>query len=139
VARDGWRFNDRNHPIFYSAEVQSLAILEVVARPGWSSQAELCVACLRVPEGSVVDLGDLSLTLTSNWNVRPAAANAQRLGAEFLRAMDQTQATGRRLCGVRVPSVISSVDHNVLLDPRQADVYTIDSCVLWPDDSAPWG
>jgi hypothetical protein len=79
--------------------VQSLAILEVVARPGWSSQAELCVACLRVPEGSVVDLG-----------------------------------IGRRLCGVRVPSVISSVDHNVLLDPRQADVYTIDSWALIPFD-----
>jgi RES domain-containing protein len=134
VARDGWRFNDRKHPILYTAEVQSLAILEVVARPNWSSQTEICVACLRVPEGSLVDLVDLALTLPSNWNVRPAAANAQRLGAEFLEAVDKAEAAGRRICGLRVPSVISSVDHNMLLDPRQVAEYTIDSWARIPFD-----
>jgi RES domain-containing protein len=108
VARDGWRFNDRKHPILYTAEVQSLAIIEVV------------------------DLVDLALTLPSNWNVRPAAANAQRLGAEFLEAVDKAEAAGRRICGLRVPSVISSVDHNVLLDPRQVAEYTIDSWARIP-------
>ena len=33
VGRDGWRFNDRRTEILYSAEVEALAILEVVARP----------------------------------------------------------------------------------------------------------
>ncbi|MFM7640021.1 MAG: RES domain-containing protein, partial [Cyanobium sp.] len=36
VERDGWRFNDKRTAIPYTAEVQSLAILEVVSRPGWN-------------------------------------------------------------------------------------------------------
>ena len=119
VARDGWRFNDRRSEILYAAEVQSLSILEVAARPGWDTAAELTIAAIEVPYGTVFDLHDLGIVLPSNWNVRPAAPNAQSIGGEFLAAVDREAAAGRRVCGVRVPSVISTTDHNVLLDPRQ--------------------
>lgn len=121
VARDGWRFNDKRSPILYGAEVQSLAILEVASRPGWSSLAELTIAAISVPNGSVVSLEDLGILLPTNWNVRPAGANAQSIGGEFLKAVDQAHAAGKQICGVRVPSVISTTDCNVLLDPRQRD------------------
>lgn len=125
VARDGWRFNDKRSEILYTAEVQSLAILEVVARPGWDTVSELTIAELEVPDGSVFDLASLGIVLPSNWNLRPAGPNAQSIGAEFLSAVDRESAAGRRVCGVRVPSVISTTDHNVLLDPRQKSVYKV--------------
>lgn len=125
VAGDGWRYNDNRTEILYTAEVEALSILEIVVRPGWESVAELNVAAIEVPEGSIVNLDDLAITLPSNWNQRPAARNAQRIGAEFLAAVDGAQTKGRTVCGVRVPSVISTTDYNVLLDPRQKSAYRV--------------
>ena len=125
VSRDGWRYNDNRTEILYTAEVEALSILEIVARPGWETLVELNVATIDVPDGSIVDLDDLAITLPSNWNQRPAARDAQRIGAEFLSAVDRERAAGRTVCGVRVPSVISTTDHNVLLDPRQRSGYRV--------------
>ena len=125
VARDGWRFNDKRSAILYAAEVQSLAILEVVSRPGWGTVIELTIAAIAVPEGSVASMNDLGLLLPTNWNGRPAGPNAQRIGGEFLKAVDQAATQGRQICGVRVPSVISTTNFNVLLDPRQREQYRV--------------
>jgi RES domain-containing protein len=132
VARDGWRFNDKRSSILYAAEVQSLAILEVVSRPGWSNLTELTIAAIAVPAGSIVSLEDLGLLLPTNWNVRPAGSNAQSIGGEFLKAVDQAAAEGHQICGVRVPSVISTSDCNVLLDPRQREHYRIADWIRLP-------
>ena len=132
VARDGWRFNDKRSAILYAAQVQSLAILEVVSRPGWSTVGELTIAAIAVPEGSVVSLEDLGLLLPTNWNVRPVGPNAQSIGGEFLKAVDQAAAEGHQICGVRVPSVISTTDCHVLLDPRQRKNYRIADWVRIP-------
>jgi RES domain-containing protein len=125
VSRDGWRYNDNRTEILYTAEVEALSILEIVARPGWETVVELIVAAIDVPDGSIVDLDDLAITLPSNWNQRPAARNAQHIGAEFLAAVDRARTAGRTVCGVRVPSVISKTDYNVLLDPRQRSAYRV--------------
>lgn len=134
VARDGWRFNDKHHAILYTTAVQSLAILEIVARPGWASVNELHIAAIEIPDDTVFDLADLEIALPSNWNARPAAPNAQRISAEFLNAVDREATAGRQVCGVRVPSVISTTDHNVLLDPRQRSHYGVASWVRIPFD-----
>jgi RES domain-containing protein len=134
VARDGWRFNDRGTELLYAAEVEALAILEVVVRPGWDTVQELLVASIDVPDGAILDLGDLDLVLPRNWDQRPAARNAQRMGREFLAKVDERRRTGKLVCGVRVPSVISSTDHNVLLDPRQKSSYAVGSWARIPFD-----
>jgi RES domain-containing protein len=125
VARDGWRYNDNRTEILYTAEVEALSILEVAVRPGWESVAELNIAAIEVPDDSIVNLGDLAITLPSNWNQRPVARNAQRIGPEFLAAVDGEKSKGHTVCGIRVPSVISTTDYNVLLDPRQKSVYRV--------------
>ena len=127
VARDGWRFNDKRSEVLYTAGVQSLAILEVAARPGWDTVVELTIAAIEVPDGTVFDLSDLGIVLPSNWNLRPAGPNAQSISGEFLSAVDREAAAGLRVCGVRVPSVISTTDYNVLLDPRQKAGFSIAS------------
>ena len=109
-----------------------LAALELVSRPGWSTVAELTIATIAVPEGSIVSLEDLGLLLPTNWNVRPAGPNAQSIGGEFLKAVDQAAAAGRQICAVRVPSVISTTDCNVLLDPRQREHYKVVDWVRIP-------
>ena len=125
IARDGWRFNDRRTEILYAAEVEALAILEVVARPGWDTVEELTVAAIEVPNGAIVGLADLGIVLPTNWNHRPVARSSQRIGSEFLAGVDQQAKGGRIVVGVRVPSVISSSDYNVLLDPRRKSDYSI--------------
>lgn len=125
VARDGWRFNDRGTEILYAAAVEALAILEVAVRPGWETVQEISVACIEVPDASIAKLEDLDITLPTNWNVRPAARDAQRIGREFLEAVDKKSSATSKICGVYVPSVISSSDFNVLLDPRQSRLYKV--------------
>lgn len=125
VARDGWRFNDRKTEILYVAAVEALALLEVVVRPGWESVRELTVATINVPDGAVVELAQLGITLPTNWNSRPVARDSQSIGAEFLAAIDARSARSAAIVGVRIPSVISSTDHNVLLDPRQKAAYRV--------------
>ena len=132
VSRDGWRFNDKRNAILYAAEVQSLAILEVVSRPGLANLAEITIAAIAVPEGSVASLEELGLLLPTNWNVRPVGPNAQSIGGEFLKAVDQAAIEGRQICGVLVPSVISTTDCNVLLDPRQSEKYSVADLVRIP-------
>lgn len=134
VGRNGWRYNDSETPILYAAAVQSLSILEVVARPGWETVNELVVFPVKVPEGSVRTLADLGIVLPTNWNNRPAAPSARRVGREFLTAVDAARAAGEDVCGVRVPSVISTTDFNVLLDPRQADRYVVGDPARIPFD-----
>ena len=119
IARDGWRFNDNRTEIIYAAEVESLAILEVVARPGWETVTEISVAIIEVPDGEIVGLRDVDITLPTNWNQRPAAHNAQRIAGELIAKIDEDRSRGIAICGLRVPSVVSSTDHNLLLDPRQ--------------------
>ena len=87
-----------------------------------------------MPAGSIVSLEDLGLLLPTNWNVRPAGSNAQSIGGEFLRAVDQAATEGRQICGVRVPSVISTTDCNVLLDPRQGEHYRIADWIRLPSN-----
>lgn len=125
IQRDGWRFNDNRTEILYVAEVEALSILEVVARPKWESVVGLTVAVIEIPDDSIVSLHDLGIALPSNWDQRPAAGNAQRIGRAFLTAVDGAQASGRTICGLRVPSVISESDHNVLLDPRQRSRFRV--------------
>jgi len=125
VARDGWRFNDSKTEILYAAAVEALALLEVVVRPGWESVREITVASVEVPDDSVVDLEEVRITLPTHWNARPVPRDSQSIGAEFLRAIDAHPPRAKAICGLRVPSVISSTDFNVLLDPRQKASYRV--------------
>lgn len=125
MARDGWRFNDSKTEMLYVATVEALALLEVVVRPGWESVSQVMVASIEVPDDAVVDLDDVGITLPTNWNARPVARDSQSVGAEFLRAIDARPPRTTAICGLRVPSVISSSDFNVLLDPRQKPLYRV--------------
>ncbi len=131
VAGAGWRWNDRKTEILYVAEVQALALCEVTMRPGWASAGGIIIAIIEIPDDSVANPKSLGIVLPSNWNYRPAAIDSQRVGREFLEAL-----TGKpKICGMRVPSVVSTTDFNILLDPSRKAHYREVGRVLIPFSS----
>jgi RES domain-containing protein len=122
----GWRFNDLSTEILYSAEVEALATLEVAVRPGWETIQKVLVATLEVPDGAIVSLADLAIVLPSNWNARPVVDDSRHIARAFLDAIANMPPGSNRPVGLRVPSVLSSSDFNVLLDPSRKSEYIAD-------------
>ena len=120
----GWRFNDIHTAILYTAEVEALATLEVAVRPGWESIQQVLIATIEIPDGSVADCGDLGIILPSNWNARPAAPDSRTIAREFFNAIAKLPFGIAKPVGLRVPSVLSGTDHNVLLDPARHTEYS---------------
>jgi RES domain-containing protein len=116
----GWRFNDPETPILYTAEREALAVLEVAVRPGWETVREVLIAPIDIPDDSIAGLGELGIELPADWSARPAAPAARSIARRFLESA--ARRTPRPL-GLRVPSVLSSSDYNVLLDPSRGRSY----------------
>jgi hypothetical protein len=96
----------------------------VAVRPGWETIQQVLVARIEIPDGSVVSLGDLGIVLPSNWNARPVAEDSRLIAREFLQAVARLSIGTTRPAGLRVPSVLSSSDFNVLLDPSRKAAFT---------------
>lgn len=119
----GWRFNDARTKILYTTTVEALAILEVAVRPGWENVKQVLIATIEIPDGRVVVPPDLGIELPSNWNARPVAPDSRSIAREFLTAITAIPVRLRPL-GLRVPSVLSKSDHNVLLDPSRVELFS---------------
>jgi RES domain-containing protein len=115
----GWRFNDLSTEILYAAQVEALATLEVAVRPGWETIQQVLVATIEIPDGSLVLPADLGIQLPTNWNARPVADDSRQVAREFLNAVAGLPPGANRPAGLCVPSVLSSTDFNVLLDPSR--------------------
>jgi len=136
----GWRYNDLSTEILYTAEVEALATLEVAIRPGLETIRHILIATIEIPDDSVVMLEDVGITLPSNWNARPVADDSRSIAAEFLAAIAKVPSGSKKPTGLRVPSVLSTSDYNILLDPARKSEYAsnISHRVndLWP---SVWG
>lgn len=119
----GWRYNDLSTEILYTAEVEALATLEVTLRPGLERIRHILIATIVIPDNSVVCLGDIGITLPNNWNARPVAEDSRSIASEFLAVISRLPTGSNRPIGVRVPSVLSSSDQNILLDPARKSEY----------------
>ena len=117
----GWRFNDLSTEVLYAAEVEALATLEVAVRPGWETIRQVLVATIELPDDCLANLSDLGILLPSNWNSRPATDDSRAIAREFFDALKRLPAESPRPIGLRVPSVLSSTDFNVLLDPTRKE------------------
>jgi RES domain-containing protein len=120
----GWRFNDLATEVLYTAEVEALATLEIAVRPGFDTIQHVLIATIEIPDDSIASLATLGISLPSNWNARPVADDSRLITREFFNAIAKLPAGPRKPVGVRVPSVLSATDHNVLLDPSRKREYT---------------
>ncbi len=114
----GWRFNDLGTEVLYTADVEALAILEVAVRPGFETIAEILIATIEVPDGCIAGLEDVGLRLPAHWDARPAGDDTRRIARGFLDAI-AGKPVASRPAGLRVPSVLSASDFNVILDPSR--------------------
>ena len=120
----GWRFNDLATEILYTAEVEALATLEVAIRPGFETIEQVLIATIEIPDNAIVDLDDIGIVLPSNWNARPVADDSRSIAREFLDALAALPDEPPKPIGVRVPSVLSATNRNVLLDPSRKQEYS---------------
>lgn len=115
----GWRFNDLDTQILYTAEVESLALLEVAIRPDLEAIKEIIVATIEMPDGLVISPSDAGIVLPRNWNARPVADDSRTVARQFMEYVASLQPGKAKPLGLRVPSVLSGSDCNVLIDPAR--------------------
>jgi len=116
----GARWNSRGTRVAYASSNSALAVLEILVHmtgggtfPGYS----LVTATL--DDRVIEDLEPSSLP--NDWNVSPVPPHVQAVGDAWIRS-------GRSLA-LRVPSVLLSAGHNILINPAHSNLarLTVDS------------
>ena len=108
---DWGRWHSRGRRILYCATVEALAVLEVRVNLGSAMSAVRYVMhSIELPDEEVADVA--GERLPANWSAVPPRGDSQKLGDEWL-------SSGQSL-GLRVPSIHSRTDFNVLLNPAHS-------------------
>jgi len=108
----GGRWNSPGTAIIYTAESQSLAVLEILVHLD-SPELLKKYALFRVgiDESYIIDID--AAILPRNWRTEPVPGKVQKIGDQWV-----TNATSAVL---RVPSTLVPGEFNFLLNPRHAD------------------
>jgi RES domain-containing protein len=102
------RWHSRGRPVVYCASVEALAVLEVRVHLGSDlPRVPYLMHTVELPDDDLAVVPPKSLP--RDWNAMTLRAGTQAIGDEWL-------ASGRSLA-LRVPSVHSRTDYNVLLSP----------------------
>ena len=108
----GGRWNSAGIPMIYTAESQSLAVLEMLVHLDSPELLKKYVLFqVRIEESYILDID--AAALPRNWRAESAASRVQRVGDEWV-----TKSTSAVL---RVPSTLVPGESNFLLNPRHAD------------------
>jgi RES domain-containing protein len=112
----GGRWHTRGRRVVYCASVEALAVLEVRVHLGSDlSGVPYVMHTVELPDG---ELGVVPRkSLPSNWNAITLREGTQAIG-------DQWLASGRSLA-LRVPSVHSRSDYNVLFNPSHPSAHRV--------------
>jgi RES domain-containing protein len=106
----GGRWNPKGLAMIYTAETQSLALLEMLVQDA-PLHARYVMIPARVPEQIVAHIDQT--TLPSDWRELSARTELQRIGATWIHA-----ATSAVLA---VPSAVVPAEFNYLLNPTHPD------------------
>ncbi|MGH8295372.1 MAG: RES family NAD+ phosphorylase [Steroidobacteraceae bacterium] len=94
--------------VVYCASVEALSVLEVRVNFGNRlPSVPYVMHTIEVPEEAIIAIEPKSLP--ADWNAVPLEPASQRLGADWLGSLGSL--------GLRVPSIHSRTDYNVLLNP----------------------
>lgn len=127
----GGRWHHKGSRIVYCAQTLSLASLEFFVHfEALHKAIELVAIEIEVPDALVQDLPPASLP--SNWDETPPTATTADVGAEWLKS--------RRSAALRVPSVLTRGEYNVLVNPVHDDfrLVRVVSTVGYKYDTRMW-
>ena len=127
----GGRWHHKGFRVVYCAQSLSLASLEFFVHFEPLSKSVALVAVeIEVPDGLVEDLPAKSLP--ANLDATPPASDTAGIGTEWLKSV--------RSAALRVPSVLTRGEFNVLINPDHADLKRIrvKSSVDYSYDTRMW-
>lgn len=108
----GGRWNSPGTAIVYTAQSQSLAILEILVHLNAPDLLQRYVLLpVSIAEAFVEKLP--AKTLPGNWRCTPAPSSLKNIGDEWVRS-------GRSVV-LQVPSALVPAEHNFLLNPAHSD------------------
>ena len=107
------RWHNQGQRIVYCASSEALAVLELRVHLGrYVPRARYVMHTLDIPEEDIMDLP--AEGLANDWNAIPHTAASRAVGDEWLKS-------GRSVA-LRVPSIHSQSDRNVLLNPEHGNI-----------------
>ncbi len=108
-AQYGGRWNSKGVHVAYASASPSLSMLELLVHIDRDDAPDdLVFAIADVPDDSIEDV-DVS-TLPANWRAEPPPAELRKIGDAWVRSISSI--------GLRVPSVLSPTESNLLINTR---------------------
>ena len=108
----GGRWNSAGTAVVYTAETQSLAVLELLVHIQQSAVLQSFSSIGVLFDDALVETVDAA-ALPGNWMEYPAPSALQQIGDQW--------AAGLRSAVLRVPSVVVPSESNFILNPRHPD------------------
>lgn len=128
AAQRGARWNSAGIELIYTAENRSLAMAEVAVHLTLATLPEdYVMLCIEIPDD--IEIKTVSEeSLAKNWRDFPHPDATQKIGNDFVLE--------NKFCLMRIPSVVTPGDYNILINPRHADFEKINvkTMVKFPFD-----
>lgn len=119
----GGRWHTRGRRIVYCASSEALAVLEVRVHIGrYSPSAPYVMHGIEVPEECIATFD--ADALPTDWNAVPYGTPSRNVGDAWLES--------GRSAALRVPSVHSSTDASILLNPAHTDFASVQVVSMLP-------
>ncbi len=113
AALRGGRWNSQGVELIYTAENRSLAMAEVAVHFTFATcPSDYVLITIDIPDNCTIDMIDES-NLPRNWRSFPHPPSTQKLGDDFVKLS--------KFVAVKIPSVITQGDFNILINPLHQD------------------
>lgn len=113
----GGRWNQKGYNVLYTSEHESVAVLEVLAHtPITTIPKDLKLMMLSIPDSISFQTVDIN-ALPDNWRKYPAPDSLAERGTNWLRSV--------ATLALKVPSLITPSEHNILLNPAHKNFQKI--------------
>ncbi|MCO5249674.1 MAG: RES family NAD+ phosphorylase [Chitinophagales bacterium] len=113
AAIKGARWNPIGIELIYTAQNRSLAMAEVAVHFTWATLPDdYMMISINIPED--IQIKELSESdLPPNWKNFPHPSSTQKIGSDFV--------TENKFCIMKIPSVVTQGDFNILINPYHQD------------------
>ena len=117
AAIKGARWNSAGVELIYTAENRSLAMAEVAVHFTLATLPDdYVMLTIHIPD-EIKYLKRKESELPANWKEFPHPRSTQKIGDQFVVDNDY--------CIMKIPSVVTKGDHNILINPNHEDFYKI--------------